>query len=484
MIGGNSLNRRNLLGGVASIAIPWRTVNDGRAQELSGVRILIPDTAMRPAIESLRPRFEAETGEQLVFVPAPAESVEFALREDARSGTNALDGAIVPMWHIGGYIVDDIIQPLDLLVERNAELFDKVDFDDELPAVRRLRRFGNDLMALPIDGDCQLLYCQVDRFSDTALQREFEAETGSPFEPPSTWPELLQIASWWSSRGHDAIALHLGSAGSGIMQFLAMAAAYAVDPDAPGAFWFDAETFEPTLTSERHLTALEDFQRLVSTGSPDQVNWWLPHAWRAFLEGYALFTIAGPDLLAAAIDGRHPRRDRIGLAALPRGDASVGMIGNTLGPCWGGVVRSTTRKPELAIHALAMLAQNDFQIDRGWIVNDGMDPSRASQLPPETMEGGATPLERYEQSGFDPAQARAFADGVETTLNAPVQLPYLRIPGAYDYYVALDQRLHAHISGDIQTAAETLSLAARDFEQLSTIHGAERQQTLYQRSLE
>ncbi|MGD9710876.1 MAG: hypothetical protein AB7V46_02270, partial [Thermomicrobiales bacterium] len=345
-------------------------------------------------------------------------------------------------------------------------------------------------VALPIDGDCQLLYFQRDVLESDDFANSFAAETGMALGVPQGWDELLGIAKWWNGRGGQGVALNLAPAGAGVMPFLGMAASYATGPSQLSEFWFDRATFEPQIASTRHVAALNDFTQLVKTGPADQSTWHVPDAWNAFLNGDALFTIAGPDLLTAAIDWQHSRRHLIGVArlpgapgtsgALPSGIVAGSFAGNALGPCWGGVVRSTAQRPNETLSVLSIFSETAFQRDRGSSVDDGIDPARLLQLPGSLAEDESGSLEHYIDAGFSSEQASEFALAIVETLSAAIQLPYLRIPGAVDYLTALERRVWAYLNGEISHAEEALTLASEDFAALSLVHGVERQQELYE----
>ena len=128
--------------------------------------------------EAMAEEVSATTGQSIQIDPLPPETVEFTLREDARTGTNEIDGAIVPMWHIGGFIADEIIRPLDEIPA--AGYFD---FTVEFPAVSQLRSWGTEQMAVPIDGDCQLLYFQRDVFESESFNAEYRQIRGKHSNP-------------------------------------------------------------------------------------------------------------------------------------------------------------------------------------------------------------------------------------------------------------------------------------------------------------
>ncbi|MCC6313847.1 MAG: extracellular solute-binding protein [Thermomicrobiales bacterium] len=477
MTAGRLSRRGLLLSGAGLLAGSSPT----HAQDAADIRILVPNTLLGATAQQMANRFTEMTGATVRFLTLPPETIEFRLREDVRTGANLYHGAIVSMWHLGGYVVDNIILPIDDLIPATETPGSS---DAEFPAVSQLRSLEDRQYALPIDGDCQLLYFQNDILESDEIAAAFQSETGREWSIPGTWTDLIAMATWWSARGQNGVALGLAPVSMAAFPFLAMAAPYATPVDDPGLFWFSREDFTPRIDSGAHQTALQDFAALAGTGDTAQWSWHTPEAWLAFLDGEALFTIAGPDLLTSAIDWGHARRDRIGVAPLPASDQPSGTpiagdrafaAGNVLGPNWGGVIQANAPDPELTFQFLALLSDPVFQRDRGWTVDDGIDPSRAGQLPGVDLIS----LDHYTAAGFTETQASQFGDAIAATLGAPVQLPYLRIPGAFDYLTALDNAITGYLAGAFASPAAALQSAAAAFAALSTTHGVERQHHLY-----
>lgn len=467
-------SRRALFSG-AALCIAQRHFAAGAEPD---IRVLVPNTLLGQLARETASKFAAEHDATVAFIPQPPESIEFLLREDVRTSTNLYQAAVVPMWHLGGFVVDSVIQPLDdLLASAGSSVPSLL---AEYPSLALLRRFDGRQFALPIDGDCQLLYFQNDVLESDATSSAFASATGQDLGVPETWSDLLTIAEWSAAQGDAGIALPLATATLPVLPFVSMAATWATPPDNPGIFWFESDSFAAAVASENHQNALQEFARLVGSGAPEQLTWNPPDAWNAFLDGEALFTIAGPDLLTSAIDRGHPRRDRIGIAPLPVSSTRSGTppsgtrIGNALGPCWSGVVQANAPDPMLALQAITMLSESDFQIDRGWVVDDGIDPSSDDQLPGL----GATSVDQYTAAGFSASQAGQFAEAIDATLSA-VLIPYLRIPGALDYLTALDRSVTGFLHGEIDSAAAALESAAAAFDRLSDLHGVDRQRSLY-----
>lgn len=78
--------------------------------------------------------------------------------------------------------------------------------------------------------------------------------------------------------------------------------------------------------------------------------------------------------------------------------------------------------------------------------------------------------------------ALTFTWGDLDTFSNPLQFPYLRIPGAFAYWQALDQHLAEAAAGQLSPAA-ALQATAVDFEEITICLGRERQQRAYRVSL-
>lgn len=63
-----------------------------------------------------------------------------------------------------------------------------------------------------------------------------------------------------------------------------------------------------------------------------------------------------------------------------------------------------------------------------------------------------------------------------------LQFPYLRIPGAFSYWQALDVHLGEAVAGQLSAEA-ALKAAAVDFEEITLRLGRERQRSAYRKSL-
>jgi multiple sugar transport system substrate-binding protein len=113
---------------------------------------------------------------------------------------------------------------------------------------------------------------------------------------------------------------------------------------------------------------------------------------------------------------------------------------------------------------------------RGW---DGVDPGRIYHfLPPD----GTGQIETYLKAGWNETDARDFLHAYFDNFSNKLQLPYLRIPGTFSYWQALDLHMAEAVSGR-STPEEALKATAIDFEEITIRLGREQQKRSYRTSL-
>ena len=113
---------------------------------------------------------------------------------------------------------------------------------------------------------------------------------------------------------------------------------------------------------------------------------------------------------------------------------------------------------------------------RGW---DGIDAGRTYHfLPPD----GSGRIETYLKAGWNEADVRDYLHAYYDNFSNKQQLPYLRIPGAYSYWQALDVHLEEAAAGQLSPEA-ALKASAVDFEEITIRLGREQQRRSYRASL-
>ena len=139
-------------------------------------------------------------------------------------------------------------------------------------------------------------------------------------------------------------------------------------------------------------------------------------------------------------------------------------------------------EPELAYYWLALMATEQkqrFYAARG---TDGVDPGRLSQMPPSVVEGGTGSIEDYTAQGWVAQDAEEYVKAYYDNYQNSSQLPFLRIPGTFDYWTQMDVRLSETLTSDV-TPEDALKQMAQDFRDINDRLGVEAQLEIYKKSL-
>ncbi len=153
----------------------------------------------------------------------------------------------------------------------------------------------------------------------------------------------------------------------------------------------------------------------------------------------------------------------------------LNQAGNVNGGSWHCVISRFTQNQEATYDFLAFMANRKnafYNVTHGFTgVQPGM---RDEYLPP----AGTATLAEWHAQGWNEDDAKAFMDAYYANLALPTQEPYLRIPGAADYWHQLDIRLSALLAGQT-TPQKALDDTAAAWEEITNRYGREQQRALY-----
>ena len=156
--------------------------------------------------------------------------------------------------------------------------------------------------------------------------------------------------------------------------------------------------------------------------------------------------------------------------------AQSNLVGNTTGGSWAGVISKYSEATYYLSALMKTRATSLVYAGRPW---DGIDLGRTYHfLPPD----GSGQLETYLKAGWNEAGIRDYSRAYFENFSNKLQLPYLRIPGAYSYWQALDVHLAEAVAGQLSPEA-ALKAAAVDFEEITIRLGREQQRRSYRTSL-
>lgn len=460
------------------------------------------DDSVRIPWDEIRPEFEAATGATVTIVPDPIGEAFPRLLEDAATQSNRFDAAMIGMWWLGELVAGEYIMPYDEFYDDTSGKFPRFTFEDELPGMQALRMYNGRKYVVPYDADGQVLYYRRDLLTDPAHMDAYKAETGRDLGVPQTWDDLREIARYFNGKplGGDAgngngISMHLKVGGQGMFHFMSLSAPFVIGPENPKLYWFDPDNMDPLIQSEGHRRAMETYLELVQYGPQAMAGWALGEAWDYFLRGNAVFTYSWGDVAALAVERNSFVKGKVGTVQLPGTLAYVNpktgeeyqtqtpnIVGNTTGGSWAGVIMSASENPDLAYYWLALMAtepKQRFYAARG---TDGVDPGRLSQIPSSVVPEGTGNLADYEAQGWVAQDAEEYVKAYYDNYQNPNQLPFLRIPGTFDYWTQLDVRLSETLTSGV-TPEQALEQMAQDFREINDRLGVDQQLEIYKASL-
>jgi multiple sugar transport system substrate-binding protein len=373
------------------------------------------------------------------------------------------------------------------------------------PSLRTLYTWGGKQTGVLNDADGQVLYYRRDILTSPKWQADYKKATGKSWNvPPKTWQEVLDISKFFNGKNWDAndkdpdsgMALHLQVGQQGHYHFQSLSAAFDVLPGPPSiknAYWFDPDTMKTIINSPGKVRALEFLQELYKTGPKAAINWGLGETWDWFLRGKSVFVFSWGDVGGLAEDTTRSKiKGKLGASILPGSNdvydeaakkwvklAQPNVVGNTTGGSWHGVISKFSKNPEAVYSFLALLATKSssmWHAYRGW---DGVDPGYKYQfLKPQ----GDADVKDYVSQGWDANDVKDYTKAYYDNFFAKTFLPYLRIPGTFEYWTALDQNLSAAMSGK-KTAQQALDDTAKTFEEVTDRLGRDTQKKLFQEAI-
>ena len=449
-----------------------------------------------PLLE-LKEEYEAATGASLDIVRVPQEELFTNLLSDVTNGTGKYDACIAGAWWLGELVEGHYIVPYDRFY--GDPRFPAWDIGDVLPAPRSLLTYGGHKYMVANDHDGQVMYYRRDLLADPRHRAMFQKKYGYALQVPATWEQFRDVAEYFDAKDLNGdgepdhgLVLPLRVGAQGMFHFMSMSAPFVIGPSNPGLYWFAPRTMKPLLDSPGHVRALTALVDLVQFGPKDMRNWDLGGGWDYFLSGRAALTFSWGDLGALAQQPGSKVRGNVGVAPLPGTreyydnvrqawvkTEQTNRVGNTIGGSWAGVITRYSKVPAATYYLLALMAsepKSRIYAARGW---DGIDPGRRYHfLPPQ----GTGRLDDYLRAGWDSADVRDYLQAFHDNFNNPLQLPYLRIPGAFNYWQSLDVHVGEAVTGQLSPQA-ALKAASVDFEEITVRLGRNAQVSAYRASL-
>lgn len=262
------------------------------------------------------------------------------------------------------------------------------DVADLLPRPHELSRIEGKLLQIPRNLDVRLLHYRRDLFEDPRERQAFEEQCGWPLEPPATWSELADVASFFTRASHHGAGPLFGflfpGRDSGLFgtfyELLIGSGGMLFDDDLRPVFDSPAGTWAAAFLAELYQTRQVTPRELPA--------WHYDEISAAFREGRAVMVADWPGSFHLYGNPETCRvSEHVGLALLPAGPAGVRAA---YAGCHSFAIPRTARNPEGGVALLRFLTSFDAQLGEA---RRGAIPCRASALQRIQEEAGADPAQ-------------------------------------------------------------------------------------------
>ncbi len=436
-------------------------------------------------------RWAKENGAKVNVVAFSFNNYYESLMTELITGGSGFDLIDHPAFWIGDLWSFSI--PLDdYIAEKDPE------WDDYLPAYKKIFNWGGKIYSLQFDGDVWMLVYRRDLFEHPEEMANFKAKYGYDLAPPDTWDQYYEIAEFFTRKAGDKLAgetikqdfaghVEVQKRGGGMGTIWAFLSHFVSYLDTPGGIYsgdiyFDPETMQPRINNPAGVRAIED---LIKGADPSRsvpgalsVDWSL--LGDLYVTGQVAMAYAWPDMGPWSLD---PNRSKIigkaGFATIP-GSKEVWDLEQEKWVDWDGThkgsvlawgkgiaIMKTSKDPDAAYDLARYMVVGELAIEEAINADDGLDPYRYSQFKSQKVADAYSEIPTY-----FPALEANITNGV----------PDLKIPQTVAYYDVIELWVDKAKRGEI-SPKEALERAEKDMERITDSAGRIKQNIYYKQSL-
>jgi len=373
-----------------------------------------------------------------------------------------------------------------------------INWNDILPLYReRIANWGGTTYAIPFDGDSHMMYYRKDLVNpQSQYNADFKAANGYDLNEPQTWTQYKAIAQFFQGKDVDTagttatiygVAEALKKKAQSYWFLMDRAAGYSKVPGDP-YFFFD-ENMKALVNNPGWVQALQDWLDIYKCcAAPDMLNFDVTNVRAVFPAGQTVFGLDWGDVGPISVD--------------PNASVINGLTGFGVTP---GAEKYWDRTKNAWVNAANGVNQAPFIAFGGWVASVTKDSQNAdaawdflkyftspdSVLTMSVTGGtGVNPLRQSEFDnlaawtgiGFDEASAKDYLQAIQDTINHPNAVLDLRIPGANEYFDALDAGIAQAFAGEA-TPQAALDGVAKAWDAITERLGHDSQLALYKAML-
>ncbi len=373
-----------------------------------------------------------------------------------------------------------------------------IDWEDILPLYReRIADWGGTTYAVPFDGDSHMMYYRKDLVNPNSMYAaDFKAQYGFDLDEPKTWNQYKAIAEFFQDKEVETagvtapiygVAEALRKKAQSFWFLMDRAAGYSKVPGDP-YFFFD-ENMKPLVNNPGWVQGLQDWIDIYNCcAAPDMINFDVVNVRAVFPSGQSVFGLDWGDVGPITVDpnasvvqglagfGVTPGAEKYWDRATSAWIDAPGGVNSAPFIAFGGWVISVASDSDVqdaAFDYVKYLAGKDLAGVLATTGGTGVNPLRQSQFDNLGLWTGA---------GFDEESAKDYLDAIKATIDDPNAIVDLRIPGAFEYFDALDAGIAKAITGEADAQA-ALDEVVATWDAITDRLGRENQLKLYKQSL-
>lgn len=475
----------------------WTGCSDNRSESAStskkpyqgqSIMLIVPklhaDIIRGPILEYAK-IFEEKTGAKIrVVTPGWNDTIKNIDQSLTDENLHYDIFVVIAMWN-GTLLGNNHIEPIPRKIK------EKIEWNDVLPIYKEnVLSWGNVAYGLPYDGDCINLYYRKDLFEDEQNRQRFVKQFGYELNPPKTWKQYMEIASFFNGWDWDGDGkIEHGTSGLrvkgdvALLQFFAQAAAYAKYPD-DKAYYFDPDTMKPRIDNPGFVRALEEYVKVVEYGPKGMANFAGHDVRNTFVSGEVAMALDWADLGIYAVNSPVSIvQEKVGYAQIPGADEVYNPLTHqwekhfnqaaSISGNWMFLINKDSKHKALAFDFAAYMTSPKMSGELVATSGNGVNPSRFSHF---------KDAESWNKSGFSTESARHYLDEISTSLANPNVVFDITIPGAAEYYQVLDEYVYEAVMKKT-TPQEAMEKAAIKWEAITDRLGREKQSRFYKASL-
>jgi multiple sugar transport system substrate-binding protein len=437
------------------------------------------------AVQAAEKPFYDMTGAKINLITSPFGDLYSKVLASFITGSGAYDVILGASAWMGDFL--PYIRDLTPLIKKDKSLH----WNDVIYKFNA--EWAGKIMAMPLDGDNQLMYYRRDAIFNPQYRKRFKKEFGYPLRPPQTWKEALDIAKFfhgWDWGGHGkayGIVEAYRRGGQAYWFFVSNCVAYCTAPGEKGGLFFDYRNMKPLINDPGHVQGLKNYIEALKYGPPGMINFDSGDVRTSYAAGAAVLAIDWDDTpIVGELTKGSKARGHIGSQLLP-GTYEVwsfvkerwirlkkpNRVPWLAFGGWVGYIPKSTTKVDAAYALLSFIASPSFSLKMVTAAGSGMNPYRYSHF---------RDVAAWKKVGYPEPDLNEYLKAMEQSDLSPRAVHDLRIPGVAQFIDAAEVAT-SRAAARQASPQQALNEAAAAWNKVNQQKGMSKQLQLYRQSL-